>query len=500
MNFRKTTTEDLLEVLPIYQRAISFMRDTGNLHQWENFEDIKNKVIHDVQNGISYVGLSEKNEIQVVFSLIEEEPTYQVIDGKWIDETKYHTIHKIVSKGNRAGREALQYCLDEYGHIRIDTHADNKPMQHVLSELGFTYCGVIKLSDGSPRLAFEKNPSFTENLIGWYHQNRRILPWREEPTPYHVWLSEIMLQQTRVESVKAYYKRFLDAFPTVSSFAASEEDVYLKLWQGLGYYSRVRNLHKTAVLLHENYQDQLPDDYALLRKLPGIGDYTANAILAIAYQKKTVAVDGNLLRVYARVNALPVDVLDSKAKKDCYDFFLPLLGDRPGDFSQALMDLGEMTCLPNGTPLCDKCPLRLFCKAHQQGKETSYPLPKKKAEKKQIDKTIFVLKIENKYLIRKRPDTGLLASLYEPFNIDKKLKEDQIPEYLESGGFDVKSIKPLGKAKHIFTHLVWNMQGYEVELNSYHNEKALIPVTEQELESDYSIPTAFSYFLLPTKQ
>lgn len=495
MYFRKTNAEDLLPVLAIYHHAIGFMQKNGNPHQWADEAKLQRNVTRDIQSGNSFIGIDDQGKIQVVFTLIGDEPTYHTIEGNWKEDSPYHTVHRLASLGNHAGCEALLYCLRNYLHLRIDTHQDNKPMQHLLSKLSFSYCGIITLEDRSLRLAYEKRFTLTDSLLDWYSHNRRDLPWRNSPDPYHVWISEIMLQQTRVESVKAYYQRFLERFPTIRNFAEAKEDVCLKLWQGLGYYSRVRNLHKAAVLIQENYGGTLPDTYSELISLPGIGDYTANAILSIAYQKKTVAVDGNLLRIYARLEALPLQVEELGVKKDCYDYFLPFLSVRPGDFNQALMDLGELVCLPHGTPLCDACPLRLFCKAHQQKQELDFPLPKKKTEKKTMEKTVFILRDGTSYLIRKRPDQGLLASLYEPFTIDQKLTLDRAEETLRKEGFSFSSLRYLGKAKHVFTHLIWEMQGYEVILDAESDRKDLIPATEKELETTYSIPTAFSYFL-----
>lgn len=495
MDFRKTTAEDLLSVLAIYHHAIDFMRKSGNPDQWADEAKLQRNVTQDIQSGNSFVGINDQGKIQVVFTLIGDEPTYQAIEGSWKEESQYHIVHRLASLGNHAGREALLYCLRNYLHLRIDTHQDNKPMQHLLSELSFSYCGVITLEDHTPRLAYEKQWTLTDSLLDWYSHNRRDLPWRNRPDPYHVWISEIMLQQTRVESVKAYYQRFLERLPTIQDFAEAKEDVYLKLWQGLGYYSRVRNLHKAATLIQEKYGGRLPDTYSDLVSLPGIGDYTANAILSIAYQKNAVAVDGNLLRVFARLEALPLQVEEPDAKKDCYAYFLPFLSKRSGDFNQALMDLGELICLPHGIPLCDACPLRLFCKAHQQKKETDYPLPKKKTEKKTVKKTIFILRYDKSYLIRKRPDQGLLASLYEPFTIDQKLTLEEAEETLRKEGFSFASLRYLGKARHVFTHLIWEMDGYEAILDAESERKGLILATEEELETIYSIPTAFSYFL-----
>lgn len=468
------------------------MRKEGNVSQWMDFDALKASLIHEIQEGNSYLAY-EDNEILGVFSLLSApEPTYQKIEGNWIGKEDYYVIHRLVSSFQKKGigEEILRHCLSLKRHIRIDTHSDNKTMQHILTKLGFSYCGIIHLQDGSPRLVYEKEETVTESLLYWYRDHRRILPWREDPTPYHVWISEIMLQQTRVESVKGYYQRFLNAFPDIPSLAKSSQDTYLKLWQGLGYYSRIENIHKTACILQEKQQD-IPQDYDSLRKLSGIGDYTANAILAIAYQKKAVAVDGNLMRVYSRLEAIPLDPTNSKSKEECRNYFLPLLGDRPGDFNQALMDLGELICLPHGNPLCDQCPLSFFCKAHKEGKETSYPLPKKKIKKEEVQKTVFVIEYENKILLHKRDSKGLLANLYEYPNVDKFLTQNQALDYLRHRGIEVSEIHPRKEAKHVFTHLIWHMKAYYVQAKKLTLKENETLSTIKDRQTKYSLPTAF---------
>jgi A/G-specific adenine glycosylase len=339
------------------------------------------------------------------------------------------------------------------------------------------------------------NKQDADHLIEWFHNFGRDLPWRNNPTPYHVWLSEIMLQQTRVEAVKAYYTRFLDTLPDIADLAKCDEDVYLKLWQGLGYYSRVRNLHKGAVKVMDEYGGVIPDNQEDLLKIPGIGQYTSKAILSIAYQKPYVAVDGNLLRVFARLTCYDKDIKTEEAKNACNDFFYPFLGLRPGDFNQALMDLGELVCLPNGQPKCERCPFNNCCKAYKKDKMTSYPIITKKQKKKTIEKTVFVIHYQNQYLIDKRADTGLLASLYEFTNIDQKLDEDEAKAWLIQNGFAIQKIENLHECKHVFTHLIWQMHGYDVELKQLPNKNDLLWVSKEDLENKYSIPSAFSYFL-----
>lgn len=335
------------------------------------------------------------------------------------------------------------------------------------------------------------NKHDVEKLLTFYREQGRQLPWREQATPYHVWLSEIMLQQTRVEAVKEYYHRFLKTFPTIESLANSTEDQCLLLWQGLGYYSRVRNLRKAAQEVVEKYQGNLPEVPELLKKLPGIGEYTSKAIASIAFQKPYVCIDGNLLRVFSRLTCYENNLKEEQAKKIAENFFLPLLPSRPGDFNQALMDLGEMICIPNGKPLCDRCPLKDCCQAHEYHVELSYPVIEKKPEKKNVDMTVYLLIYENKILLEKRPASGLLASLFQLPNIEQKLTEDQLHQYLIDHGYRIDGISHLGNFQHVFTHLIWNMDCYVVNLKEKPDG---IFVSKEEVAS-YSIPTAFAKIL-----
>ena len=332
---------------------------------------------------------------------------------------------------------------------------------------------------------------FASSLSEWYQQHRRILPWREDPTPYHVYLSEIMLQQTRVEQARSYYLRFLDAYPTLSDLAKADlEDVYKK-WEGLGYYSRARNLHLAAKAVVERFGGELPRSKADLLSLLGIGEYTASAIMAIAYGEKEVAIDGNLLRVYARYRALALNPLEEKDKKTAKEGLLALLGNDPSIFNQALMDLGELVCLPNGSPRCGDCPFKETCLAHREGKETNYPLKKAKKEKKTEKLTVLLIVHEGKILLQKR-GKGLLSGLYGLPTIEGHIKEENIKSVGDLQGFSIQNIIDLGKAKHVFTHRIWDMKGYRIEVAE---ETEGIWADQEELKTRYALPTAFSYFL-----
>lgn len=320
----------------------------------------------------------------------------------------------------------------------------------------------------------------TKRLLDWYDAERRILPWREDPTPYHVWVSEIMLQQTRVEAVKDYYARFLETLPDVAALAAADEDTYLKLWEGLGYYSRVRNMHKAAVTIMEDYGGEIPSTAKELQKLSGIGEYTAAAIASIAFQEPVSSVDGNLLRVYARRNLYRENIKDPAAKKLAYDYYMERMPEaRPGDYNQALMDLGATVCLPNGEPECFRCPWADLCDAHQQGVETEVPVVPAKKARRVEHRNVYRVHCGDTLLLSKRPDSGLLAGLYEYPNdllvteaTGKKPTKQQVAElskealdaFLSDHDLTPVSVFPLPAAKHIFSHVEWRMTGYDIEV------------------------------------
>ena len=339
-------------------------------------------------------------------------------------------------------------------------------------------------------------------LLAWYDENRRILPWREDPSPYHVWVSEIMLQQTRVEAVKGYYTRFLAALPDIRSLAEAEEDVYLKLWEGLGYYSRVRNLNKGAQQIMDQYGGQMPHTSKELQKIAGIGPYTGAAIASIAFGERIPAIDGNLLRIFARRTAYGDDIKTPQAKKAAEAFFLECFPyDRPGDYNQALMDLGAAICLPNGAPHCETCPWADLCEAHARGTETVYPAAAPQKARRIDEKTVFLIYYADMLALAKRPEKGLLAGLYEFPNANGKLSAEEAVEYVKGLGFSALQIRPLPEAKHIFTHREWHMTGYEIRADEWQQaperkEKTdIFLASEEEMRDKYSIPSAFSYYV-----
>jgi A/G-specific adenine glycosylase len=336
--------------------------------------------------------------------------------------------------------------------------------------------------------------SLEKDLIHWYELHRRHMPWREDPTPYHVYLSEIMLQQTQVDTVRAYYLRFLKKFPTIQDLAAASEEEVLKLWEGLGYYSRGRNLHKAAIKIVSDFGGNIPSKKEDLLSLPGIGAYTSRAILAIGFHQKEIAVDGNLIRVFSRLSETNEENLE-KMKALCEAFYKKELQEEdPSKFNQALMDLGEMVCLPHGEALCASCPLANYCKAHHDGLVKDYPPEKKAKEKRVEEKTILLFTREEKVALRKRPETGLLASLYEFPSFEGKLTKDQVVSHLKKEGFPVTSVEELGASNHVFSHLVWQMVGYRINLAEKIDQAGFVWATKKELSKTYPVPSAFLFY------
>ena len=342
----------------------------------------------------------------------------------------------------------------------------------------------------------------TRLLPDWYRTHKRDLPWRETGDPYDVWLSEIMLQQTRVEAVKSYFLRFKQALPDIAALAACPDDRLMKLWEGLGYYSRVRNLRKCAQLLEAEYGGRLPADPEKLLKLPGIGSYTAGAIASIAFSLPVPAVDGNVLRVYARVTGDPSDIALPQTKKRVETELAEVIREAaqgavsgvsdqitfsPGVFNQALMELGAIVCVPNGAPLCGRCPAEKICAARREDRIAELPVRTGKKPRRIEERTIVILQDGERFLIQKRPDRGLLAGLYEFPSLSGKWEEKEVLTEVEALGFDPVHIRRLPDAKHIFTHVEWRMRGYLVKLAA---ESRAVPVrcAEREKEKARSLP------------
>ncbi|MCD7748638.1 MAG: A/G-specific adenine glycosylase [Oscillospiraceae bacterium] len=327
-----------------------------------------------------------------------------------------------------------------------------------------------------------------EALLPWYDAHKRPLPWRQNPTPYRVWVSEIMLQQTRIEAVRGYFDRFMAALPTVEELAAAEEETVLKLWEGLGYYSRARNLRRAAQIIAAEYGGQLPADVKALRALPGVGDYTAGAIASIAFGLPEPAVDGNVLRICARLTACGESIADGKVKRRFHEALKAQYpSERCGDVTSAIMELGETVCLP-GTPDCDSCPLKDKCLAMARGRQTDYPVMPEKRPRQIQPRTVFILTCQGRTALCRRPDKGLLAGLWELPNVEGRLDEQEALAQAAAWGCGPVKAAPCGEAVHIFTHLEWHMTGWRIECAAAPERFVWAEAGERER---YPIPTAF---------
>lgn len=351
----------------------------------------------------------------------------------------------------------------------------------------------MKCKEREKRLALLAEP-----LLLWYDASHRILPWRENPLPYRVWISEIMLQQTRVEAVKPYYERFLKALPDIHALAQVPEEELLKLWEGLGYYNRARNLQKAAIQIEENYGGRMPQEYEELLKLPGIGSYTAGAIASIAFGQAVPAVDGNVLRILSRALADDGDIMEQRVRRRAAETLsLIMPKERPGDFNQALMELGATICVPNGAPKCEACPWKNLCLAKEYGEIDQYPKKSPKKARTIEEKTVLILQDEEKTALVKRPAKGLLAGMYEFPSLSGHKSEDEVLKYLEEIGYKAIHIQRLEGAKHIFSHREWHMIGYAIrvdELERPEDARGLIFAEKDESEERYPIPAAFSAY------
>lgn len=335
-------------------------------------------------------------------------------------------------------------------------------------------------------------------LLQWYDRNARTLAWRDDPSPYRVWLSEIMLQQTRVEAAKPYYDRFLERLPTIASLAEASEDTILKLWEGLGYYNRVRNMQKAARIVMQEYGGQLPREFDQLLKLPGIGVYSAGAIASIAYQTKVPAVDGNVLRVISRIQASYDNISNPAVIKAMSRQLQEILPERVGDFNQSLMELGAMVCLPNGQPKCEECPVKVLCQGYQKGVMNQLPVKEAPQKRKKEKKTVLLLICGDRAALSKRPEKGLLAKMWEYPQQEGHLTKAECLEVLQKQGFSVTSIHPVGSAKHVFTHIEWQMKGFLVQVNEMPEDYRW--ATWQEISEQCAIPSAFLKFTVVLEQ
>lgn len=344
-------------------------------------------------------------------------------------------------------------------------------------------------------------------LVSWYENNQRLLPWRRDTNPYHIWVSEIMLQQTRVETVIPYYERFLKSLPDVQALSVCPEEELLKLWEGLGYYSRVRNMQKAAQIIcsPEGFGGKFPSSFEALCSLPGLGTYTAGAVASIAFGEKVPAVDGNALRVLSRLRADGRPVDEEKTKKAVTAELSTVMEAEtetysPGAFNQGFMDLSAMVCHRNTAPVCGQCPLSEMCRAHESGCESAYPVKSPKKARKVTDLTVLRIRDGERYLIDKRPSKGLLAGLWEFPNEEGHLSEREALKKVEDMGLMPLHIERLPEAKHLFSHVEWRMTGYEIRVAALEGKLAddgrKVLVTPEELEKTYSMPSAFQAYRL----
>ena len=329
-------------------------------------------------------------------------------------------------------------------------------------------------------------------LLPWYRENRRTLPWRADREPYHIWLSEIMLQQTRVEAVKGYYSRFLDALPTIEALANCDDELLHKLWEGLGYYSRVRNLKKAAVVIMEQHGGHFPETYEEILSLPGIGEYTAGAISSIAFDLPTPAVDGNVLRVVSRLLDDPSPIDLPEMKKRVRAQLSEIYPEEAGDFTQALMELGATLCGPNWKPRCGECPCREICLGHRHGTAEALPIKSPKKEKRQEQRTVFILSCGGRFALQKRPNKGLLAGLWEFPNVSGHLSTTEAISALEAMDLSPREIYREVSRKHIFTHIIWDMKGIYLDISDPAGPFRWF--TEDEINTQAALPTAFRLF------
>ena len=428
----------------------------------------------------------EGYEVYVIFVVQMEEVSYFTPDVE-----RHAEFAKVLKEAFEQGVNVLAYeCKvtpqEMYisGEVPVKFDRDEKSLDKVYKNESFTL-----LSD------------IPKPLIRWYDTNKRDLPWRKNISPYRVWVSEIMLQQTRVEAVKPYFERFMKELPDIRSLAACPEEKLLKLWEGLGYYNRVRNMQKAAIEIVNAYDGKMPQEYEKIRSLCGIGSYTAGAISSIAFRLPYPAVDGNVLRVLARIRRDDRCISDDKVKKAIEAELTEVMPkDKPGSFNQAMMELGACVCLPTGMPRCEECPLEDMCMAHRFHAEMDYPKKAPKKSRTIEEKTVLILLDGNRTALHKRPEKGLLAGMYEFPMLEGKLTPKQVKTALNKMGLKVLRITPLEEAVHVFTHKEWHMTGYMIRVDELEQDPSLeqkegwLFIEPVQVQKRYPIPSAFEYY------
>ena len=358
------------------------------------------------------------------------------------------------------------------------------------------YGGLLPVESGVGSLSEkERLMQIVRPLVDWFRAGHRDLPWRADPSPYHIWISEIMLQQTRVEAVIPYYNRFLEKLPDIPALASVDDEELMKLWQGLGYYNRAKNLKAAAIRAVEAYHGNLPGDYIKLLDLPGIGSYTAGAISSIAFGLPYPAVDGNVLRVISRVLASEEDIGQTRIKRKMEEDLKEIMPEScPGDFNQALMELGAMVCIPNGEPHCTECPLAGICMAHRLEKTDRIPYKAPKKPRRTENRTILMIQYQDSYVLQKRPPKGLLANLYEFPNVKGTLSADDITEWMITHGEPSFTAESITESVHIFSHVEWRMTAYRIHLKKIKGNQ-LHFYDRKEILEQYAVPSAYSAYL-----
>lgn len=339
-----------------------------------------------------------------------------------------------------------------------------------------------------------------DNLLAWYNQNARKLPWREQPDAYRVWVSEIMLQQTRVEAVKPYYYRFLEKYPDVLALAEAKEEELLKYWEGLGYYNRVRNMQKAAIQVRDHHSGEMPTTYDVLIELSGIGPYTAGAIASIAGDEKVPAVDGNVLRIMTRLNGDYSNISEPATTKTIRAELMECMPARPGDFNQALMELGATVCLPNGAPKCNECPWQNACKAKAQGIISDLPVKNKPQKRRIEERTLILLSGSQGIALRKRAAKGLLAGMYEIPALEGYKEESEVLECVKEIGYHPLHIREIESYVHVFSHIEWHMKAYLLRIDEISDSvkkdirNDFFFVDPAEIKDKYPLPSAFAVY------
>ena len=331
-------------------------------------------------------------------------------------------------------------------------------------------------------------------LLPWYRAHHRALPWRDDPDPYKVWVSEIMLQQTRIEAVRPYYQRFMQALPDVAALAAADTDTLYKLWEGLGYYSRVRHLHQAAVQIMQA-GGRMPDAYEQLLKLPGVGPYTAGAIASIAFGRRAAAVDGNVLRVLARLTGYEGDVLAPAGKKELSALAWELLPQRDaGTYNQAIMELGETVCLPGAAVRCGQCPAQALCEARRQGNAAALLVRGARPPRRMEPYTVLIVLSGQRVLLHRRPEKGLLAGMWELPPLPGHLSAAQAAQALRQMGIPAQPVRELPAARHLFTHVEWQMTGALLRAAPFVPPDGFCLATARQLEEDFALPGAYKAY------